>query len=810
MRFSVRWLKNYLKTDVPLERLLEALVTCGLEVEEVIDLGLVSGKLVVGKILKIDPIEGADKIRVCSVMADDPNPLTIVCGGQNIKEGDIVPVARFGMKFPDGFELKPRKIMGIDGQGMLCSTKELGIADDAEGIWILPDDTPVAEPFDAVVEISITPNRPDALSIIGVARDLAARLAVMEGKKVPLTPPNLSVKESGERTDAVARVTVEARRECPRYTARVVRGVKVGPSPRWMQVVLESAGLRPINNIVDITNYVLLELGHPLHAFDLARVAGKHIVVRLAKEGEKIQTLDEETLVLQNTDLLICDGEKPVALAGIMGGANSEISGDTTDVLLECAYFHPPVIRKTSKRLDKSTDSSYRFERGTDPKGLAASINRAAQLIADLAGGTVLRGIIDIVGPIPEKEPISLRVERTNQVLGLNLSGREITDALTPLGFEVHRTDGKVMQIQPPSFRPDVTMEVDLIEELARIIGYEKIPMQRFELPVVHTPVGALDRVRTALAQASVAQGLHQAVNFSFISEGGNALVKMDDGHQIRVLNPISSDMGVMRRSLLPSLLQNVIHNFNHGVEEVGLFELGHTYAFEEAQPPAEGEVDPKSLVPPAKETPVFAAVLAGGGKPNWKEPAREADFFQIKGLCEYLLSVLGAGKIVVDSDVEVGFLHPGRRARFLVKGKPVAIFGEIHPAVLKELDIRKRVCYLEIQLDNPGILQPQLPRCQEVGRFPAMTRDIALVVDKETRSLDIERTIRKAGGNLLTTVRLFDVYEGSHVEEGCKSLAWSLTFRAPDRTLKDSEVTELHEKIVDRLSKEHGATLRT
>lgn len=808
MRFSVRWLKQYLKTDVSLDRLLEALVTCGLEVEEVIDLGLVSGKLVVGKILKIEPIEGADKIRVCSVMADEANPLTIVCGAHNIKEGDIVPVARFGMKFPDGFELKPRKIMGIDGQGMLCSQKELGIADDADGIWILPEDTPVAEPFDAVVEISITPNRPDALSILGVARDLAARLAVMEKKKVPLTPPNLTVKEEGDRTEAVAKVTVEARQACPRYTARVVRGVKVGPSPKWMQVVLESAGLRPINNIVDVTNYVLLELGHPLHAFDLNRVAGRHIIVRHAREGEKIQTLDEETLKLQSSDLLICDGEKPVALAGIMGGANSEISEETTDVLLECAYFHPPVIRKTSKRLDKSTDSSYRFERGTDPKGLAASINRAAQLIQELGGGMILRGIIDIVGPIPEKEPITLRVERANQVLGLQLSGREITDALTPLGFEIHRTDGKVMQIQPPSFRPDVSLEVDIIEELARITGYDRIPMQRFEIPVSHTPVAPLDHVRGRLAQAAVSQGLHQAVNFSFISEGGNALAGLADGHQVRVLNPINSDMGVMRRSLLPSLLQNVVHNFNHGVEEVGLFEVGHTYAFLDADAPEEPEEE-KSLVPPAEETPIFAAVLAGGAKPNWKDPVKESDFFQIKGLCEYLLGSLGVGKIVVDDDVEAGFLHPGRRARFLVKGKPVATFGEIHPAVLKELDIRKRVCYLEIPLNNPEVLQNQPVKCQEVGRFPAMTRDIALVVDRATRALDIERTIRKTGGNLLTTVRLFDVYEGSHVEEGRKSLAWSLTFRAPDRTLKEAEVTELHEKILDRLKSDHGAVLR-
>lgn len=808
MRFSVRWLKNYLKTDASLEQILDALVTCGLEVEEVIDLGMVSGKLVTGEILRIDAIAGADKIRLCTVMADDKEPLRIVCGADNIKEGDIVPVARFGMKFPGGFELKPRKIKGIEGQGMLCSTKELGIADDADGIWILPPGTPVAEPYDAAVEISITPNRPDALSIVGVARDLAARLSVTTGRKVSLQPPPLTMNESGDRVDSIARVTVEARRACPRYTARVVKGVKVGPSPRWMQVVLETAGLRPINNIVDITNYVLLELGHPLHAFDLDRVAGRHIIVRQARDGERITTLDEQTLTLVPEDLLICDAEKPVALAGVMGGGNSEISGTTTDVLLECAYFHPPVIRKTSKRHDKSTDSSYRFERGTDPKGLTGPLNRAAQLIAELAGGTVLRGVIDVVGPVPDKEPISLRVERVNQVLGLSLAGREITDALTPLGFEVLRTDGRVMLIQPPSFRPDVSMEVDIIEELARILGYERIAEEKLELPGTVSLVSPLDQARARLAEASVAQGLHQAVNFSFIPEGGNALAGLADGHQVRVVNPITSDMGVMRRSLLPSLLQNVAHNLNHGVEEVALFEIGHTYKFTEAEKPAE-EPDPRTLELPAEETPVYGAVLSGGVKPNWKEPVREADFFRIKGLAEYLLAVVGANKVVVDSNVECGFLHPGRKARFLVKGKPVALFGEIHPALLKELDIRKRVCYLEIPLDVPELLQPKAPRCQPVGRYPAVARDIALVVEEHVKAMELERTIRKTGGELLTSVRLFDLYEGPNIDQGRKSLAFALTFRSPERTLKEAEVNEVFDKIVDRLARDHGAALR-
>lgn len=807
MRFSVRWLRNYLKTDAPLDAIIEALYGCGLEVEQVLDIGARSGRIVTARIDRIEAIPGADKIRLCIVQADEPEPLKIVCGAHNIAEGDIVPLARFGFTFPDGTVLKPRKIMGIEGQGMLCSPREIGVSDEASGIWILPPDTPVGQPYDALIEISITPNRPDALSIVGVARDLAARLGVATGRRHTVTLPDLSVTEGTDRTDAAARVTVEARAACPRYAARVIRNVRIGPSPRWMQIVLEAAGLRPINNVVDVTNYVLLELGHPLHAFDLDRLAGRQIVVRHPRPGEKITTLDGAENELTPEDLLICDAEKPVALAGIMGGANSEISEGTTNVLLESAYFNPATIRRTSKRLDKSTDASYRFERGADPKGVVAALNRAAQLIGELAGGTVLRGHIDVVATLPEKEPILLRLDRVNALLGLSLSGREVTDALTPLGFEILRTDGKVMSIGVPSWRHDVSLDVDLVEELARIIGYDRIAETRLSMPSVYTPVAALDRARTALVGAAVARGLHQAINFSFINPAGNELVgRAGDGREIRILNPITSDMGVMRRSLLPGLLGNVAHNFNHGVEEVALFEVGHTYEFADAEASPR---DDKAPTPPAVESPVFAAILAGGTKPSWKEAEREADFFAAKGLLEYLLAALGITRHITEPATDITWLHPGRSARLVVKGAPVAIVGEIHPSVLRQLDIKKKVCYLEIPLAGVVVEGESAFKYTDIGRFPAVTRDVALVVDRAVASADLERTIRKAGRELLRDVRLFDVYEGDRIEAGRKSLAYTLTFRALDRTLKDAEVNEAQERILAALTSNHGAQLR-
>lgn len=805
MKFTLRWLRQYLQTEVPAPKVLEALTMCGLEVESVLDLGMISGNLVVGEILAIEPIAGAEKIRLTTIKADRETPLKIVCGAQNIQVGDKVPVAKFGMKFPDGFELKPRKIMGIDGEGMLCSAKELGIAEDADGIWLLPPEAPVGEPWDAVIEINVTPNRPDALSVVGVARDLAAKLTATKAGEAKLRQPDFHVDEENDRTEASTKVTVLAKEDCPRYTARIVRDVTVGPSPRWMQVILESCGLRPVNNIVDITNFVMLELGHPLHAFDLEHLSGAQIVVRLATPGETIETLDGQKAKLEPTDLLICDAQKPVAIAGIMGGANSEIGEHTKHVLLEAAYFRPATIRATRRRLGKSTDASYRFERGTDPKRLTSALNRAAQLLDQHAGGRTLRGVIDVVGSLELADPIVVRLAKLNRALGLELSGREVMEILTPLGFEVLRSDREEMQVAVPTFRPDVSIEADIVEEVARIVGYDRVPEIPLNVRSEYRPAAAIDEARRKLGQGAVGLGFCEAINFSFVSEGANAFVGAADEHQVKLVNPLLQEYGVMRRSMLPSLLQNVVHNLNHGVEEVALFELGATYAFAD-----ETVRTGHDLEPPAVETPYFAAVLAGSVQRNWREKEVEPDFFVVRGHVEQLLAGLGLTKLVVESAPNLGWLHPGRAARFLVKGQPVATFGEVHPALLKQLGIKVRVCYAEIPLTGPVVDRMAPEKHRDLPRFPAVGRDIALVVPKHVRSLEIERTIRKAGKDLVSSVRLFDVYEGERIEQGKKSLAYALTYRAADRTLKEAEVAEVHGAILEKLSTELSAVLRS
>lgn len=803
MRVSLRWLSQYLQTDLKPGELLDAITTAGHEVEETIDLGALSGNLVVGEILKIEKVPDADKIQLVEVMADGKSPLSIVCGASNIRVGQRVPVAKFGMRFPNGDVLKPRKIRGLESQGMLCSAKELGVAEDAAGIWILAEDTPLAEPVDLLATIKVTPNRPDILSLIGLARDLAAK----SGGK--LRVPAVKVAESANRVDALARVSVEAREDCPRYAARVIENVTVGPSPRWMQAALEAAGLRPINNIVDVTNYVLLEMGHPLHAFDLEKVSGRHVVVRLAKPGETIELLDGKTVELQPTDLCICDASRPIALAGIMGGANSEIAEGTRTVLLESAYFRPQTIRKTARRLDKKTDASYRFERGTDAHRLTVAMNRAAQLIAELSGGTVAKGHIDVAGRLPDLPRVNLRLARVKELLGYSLSGREVADIFTALGFEVLRGDRDEIQVEVPSHRVDVAIEEDLIEEIARIVGYGRIPE---ELPAALTGIRAADPLEQAMAavrEAAVAAGLCETINFSFVSEGANAMMGLGDSAQVRLKNPIEKERPVLRRSLVPTLLENLVENLNQGVEDVRLFELGRTYAWPAGRT-ADEVADPRDMEPAATEVPVLGVLLAGGGKRSWREPASEYAFHDIKGIAETMLEALSVSRFVVDTLAGEGVYHPGRSATILVKGQPAATLGELHPAILRELGIKKRVYALELPLTGALLEQRASRRFSELPRFPASTRDLAVVVPKAARALDIERTIRKAGKELLASVSVFDVYEGPQVGDDKRSVAFSLVFRSPERTLQDAEVAAAMDAIMAAVKDQHGATVRS
>ncbi|MGF1573812.1 MAG: phenylalanine--tRNA ligase subunit beta [Sumerlaeia bacterium] len=804
MRFNWRWLNDYLKTDLQYSELLEAITMCGHEVEDEVDLGMGSRRIVFGEIKSLVKHPDADALSLCTVQGDQVEPYQIVCGAKNIAVGDRVPLALIDAVLPDGFKLKPTKIRGIESLGMMCSAKELGLGDDHEGIWLQPENSPVGEPFDALIEIKITPNRPDALSLVGLARDLAVKV------KGSLKLPEVKFSELEEKVDTKARITVEAKADCPRYSARVIRNVKVQQSPLWLRRRLESAGIRPINNIVDVTNYVMMEFGHPLHAFDLNTLKNKHVVVRNAKPGESMTLLDDSTVQLEPTDLVISDEEKAIALAGIMGGANSVITESTTDVLLEAAYFTPSTIRRTAKRIGRSTDASYRFERGTDYEKLLTSLHRAAQLIAEFSEGQIYKGHIDVVGKLPARDSIVLSIARLNTLLGLKLTGREISDYLTKLGFEITNAAEGMMNVIPPSHRPDVHGAADLAEEVGRIHGFEKIPSTVPPMrnkAEVQTP---LQKLQALLEDELTALGYNQAINFAFVSPEDNQAAGFEqDGREIKVLNPLVSEQSVMRRSLVTSLIHSVQYNLNQSAADVRLFEIGRTYEWKSEEPFA--EPPSHSLEQHTTERATLCAALSGVRSGNWHTPPRPYDFYDIKALGESIIKALGLTKTMVEAMTDHPFYHPGRAAALLKKGQRILWFGELHPAFARKVGVKKRIFLLECPLEGAVLESVEDPQYKEIPRTPAGKRDLAVVVGHDMTAMQLERTIKSAAGQLLESVDVFDVYVGDKIPAGTKSLAFALCFRDPnpDATLKDDQVNSAMDAIVAQLEKKHGAKLR-
>jgi phenylalanyl-tRNA synthetase beta chain len=790
MRISFRWLQQYLGVRAPVEEVMQALTMGGIEVERYLDLGYPSKGIVIGKMLEIKKHPSADNLVLCSVDTGAGEPLRIVCGARNMREGDKVPVAVHGARLPNGQTIRRTRIRGEESQGMLCSGAELEWNGDASGILILPEEFPVGEPFDCLLEVKVTPNRPDCLSVYGIARDLAA----IFGKKV--SPPTPRFRESLERIEEMAKVTVRAKEACPRYAARVVRDVRIQPSPLWLQRALESAGLRPINNVVDVTNYVLLELGHPLHAFDLDKIASHHVIVRKAKDGEVIETLDGSQLKLTSADLLITDPAKPIALAGIMGGQNTEVSDSTINVLIECAYFDPVTIRRTSKRLDKQTDSSYRFERGTDRENLLLPLNRATQLIAELAGGQVAKGSIDVAQTLHPRDPIVVNIRRVNKVLGLDLSGSEIADKLVRLGFEIRSSDREQMRVAVPSYRVDVEEEIDLIEEVARIYGYDKIPETLPYAPARPREVSTREQVETALRNLLVSVGFCEVINYSFVGKDQVSSLGLPVEECITVLNPLSQEQSIMRGSLLPGIISSVQFNLNHGVSDIRIFEIGSTYAR------AEGETK-------SREDLWLAVCMCGALLDHWSMPRRECDFYDIKGIAERISQQFGIAKYSIEPANDVHYLHPGRSARFVLDGVTMCHFGELNPVLQAKLDLRERIYLLEMNVEQALPLMDLSRTFKEIPRFPSVVRDLAIIVDEAVSAGDIERAIYEAAKGALEDLRLFDLYKGEQVPQGKKSLAYSLTYRATDRTLTDDEVNHCQEAVVRCLQEKFGATLR-
>ncbi len=799
MRVSLNWLKEFVPTNLTPAELSGRLTMAGVEVEAIDEIRPDFEGVVVGKVLEIKSHPNADKLVLCEVDVGRPSSLRIVCGARNMSEGDKVPVALVGARLKDGTRVKKTKIRGESSEGMMCSERELGISEDHSGIMILPAEAPLGKSLDetfglsdVVLELGVTPNRSDCLSVFGVAREVAA----ITGGGATLG--DVRAAENEHDTASLTSVTIDDEVGCPRYAARVVSGVTIGPSPAWIQQRLAKAGLRPLNNVVDVTNYVLMELGHPLHAFDYNKLEENRIVVRRARSGESIVTLDGTSRELSEHMLVIADAEKPVAIAGIMGGANSEVTELTNTVLIESAYFDPATIRKTSKSLGLSTEASYRFERGADPEMAPVALDRAASLMAELCGGRVARGLVD---EYPRKfafPEIPLRFARMKRILGIEAPPDIAVSILQSLGFERLTSDSETVLVKVPSYRPDITAEIDLIEEVARIYGYEKIeasyPSDTTVMERGIEPPSLESQCKAILKSC----GFTEIIAYSFGSPKDMADVQPNGGMlPIRMKNPLSEDASVLRTTLVPGILHTVQTNVKIGNKDLKVFETGKIYL-----PDKEHEL-------PDERTYVCAAATGLPSPINWKHESKEVDFFDTKGVAETLLQTLGCARVETRKATHPGF-HPGICADLLVDGNVIGKTGEIHPDILHKYELAQKVYLFEF---DASLLESQgasSRRYEKPSRFPFSDRDMAIVVHQDVEASAIHSAIVQAAGPLLKHVVLFDLYRGEQIGENMKSLAFTLRFQSDERTLTDEEITNEFNRIVGALEESFDAKLRS
>lgn len=802
MIFTLSWLKEYVDFDMSPEELAHRLTMGGLEVEAVEYQGKGLDNIVTAEILEMKPHPGADKLTLC-VVTDGEKNYDIVCGATNMKAGDKVALAKIGAhlppgpKFPEGLKIKKAKIRGEVSEGMLCAENEIGIGQESDGILILPRATKVGSSLieelsldDVVFEIGITPNRPDCLSLTGVAREVATL------SETVVKYPDLSVQERGDEITGLAKVELLDSEKCPRYSCRVIKGVKIAPSPKWLKTRLESSDIRSINNVVDVTNYVLLELGQPLHAFDYNLLSEHKIIVRAAAKGETIETLDGVERKLTEEDLLICDAEKPVALAGVMGGATTEVSDGTTDLLLESAYFDPVTVRKTSKSTGLRSESSYRFERGVDPNGIVNALDRASELIRELAGGEVAKGRIDEYPNPIEPGQVSLSLERLNRFLGTKIDEKEISRLMEALGLTHLETKAGEMTFLVPTYRVDITREIDLIEEIARLHGYENIPTTLPSVVMKTQRSSSGEKVKQRFKSILVSRGYFEVINYSF--DDPEVLTLFEKHDTLNILNPLTTESSAMRTSLLPGLIRNAVLNLNHQAQDIKLFEIGKSYY------PEGGNSLPKEI------NKIAGAASGRRGTEYWEK--EEVDFFDLKSVLESAFESLSIQKDTkFQSTHNYGFLHPGKSAVITIGGKDAGYIGELHPDLRDEIDISKRLYVFEIDLDIiSSASKASRTTFTALPKFPSVRRDIALIVDAQTPANGILDEIEKSGSNLIEDAKVFDVFTGEPVGEGKKSVAVSLQMRAADKTLTEEEINKAQEKTVKNLELALGAQLRT
>lgn len=796
MLISLKWLKDYVEVKEDINDLEHALTMIGQEVEAIEIQGEYLENVVVGQVVEYDRHPDAEKLSLLKVDAGEEELLQIICGAPNHKKGDKVIVAKIGAVLPGDFKIKKSKIRGVESQGMLCSEKELGLGESHEGIIILPSEavigTPAKEYFeldDIVFELEITPNRPDCLSHIGIAREVAAYY------KRKIKYPQAAFSTVSDRTENQVKVFIEDKERCKRYTTRLIRNVSVKESPKWLQTRLRAVGLRPINNIVDITNYVLMEYNQPMHAFDFSKISGDEIIIREAKDGEKILTLDDEERELNNKELVIADSVKAIAIAGVMGGANTQVDENTTDVLLEVAYFEPTNIRKTSKNLGLSSDSSYRFERGVDIENNIAVINRATALIKELAGGDVLEGMVDKYIEKFDKKEVSLTLDKLNKFIGKNLTIDEVGSILTNLNFELVSNNDGCLTVSAPSYRLDIERTADLYEEVIRMYGFEniedKLPESSVKSGNIYEEIERVDKMKKVLVNL----GLQEVINYSFFHEDALDILNSDKEDIVRIKNPITEDFAIMRTSLVYSLLSNIRDNFNRNIFDLNLFEVSRVFTKGE-----EGLANEK-----------VKAIIALAGKNDkdvWDVKPKSYDFFDLKGYVESFLEAMGLKNYQLKR-TENTIFHPGRAADIMVGRDLIGTFGEIHPDVAEKMDIDKERVYVA-EIDTVSMMKYARTKIKYKGisKYPAVQRDLAIVVDKDILVGNMTQEIKKSS-KLIEKVELFDIYEGEKVGDNKKSVAVNIVMRSDSDTLKEEEVNKTVEKILSVVSKKYGGEIR-
>ncbi|GAB2799899.1 phenylalanine--tRNA ligase subunit beta [Halomonas shantousis] len=794
MKFSETWLREWVSPELSTQALADQITMAGLEVDSIEPVaGLFSG-VVVAEVLAKQPHPDADKLNVCQVDDGSGETVQVVCGAPNVSVGQKVPFARVGAVLPEDFKIKRAKLRGVESRGMICSASELGLEEGkSEGILILPPQAPSGEDFrhwmaldDHAIEVDLTPNRGDCLSLKGLAREVGVL------NRLPLKNAGTAAVPAEHEVNFPVRV--EAPDQCPRYVGRVIRGVDPqAQTPIWMVERLRRSGVRSIDPIVDVTNYVMLELGQPMHAFDLACLEGA-VIVRPARPGEQLTLLDGQKVALHEDTLVIADERGPLAIAGVMGGENSGVSAKARDIFLESAFFTPLAVAGQARRYGLHTDASHRFERGVDPALTLDAIERATGLLMEIVGGSP-GPLIEVASPdhLPHERRVRLRASRLEQALGLSLPDTEVVEILQRLGMYVEVESEVAWRVTVPSWRFDIAIEEDLIEELARIYGYNRLPVRRPKASLSLRADGEIQQPLARLRRHMVARGYQEAISYSFVAPDLHKLLS-PDAISPTLANPISSDMSMMRASLFPGLVKALMHNLNRQQTRVRLFETGLVFR---------GDLDH------LEQEPMIGGLICGSRDPEgWSARRDKVDFFDLKGDVESLLALSGASDQWRFSPEQHPALHPGQTARLMHRDAPVGWLGALHPGVRAELGIKVEVFVFEVSL--AAVSEGELPRFLPLSRYPEVRRDLALVLREEVPVQAVLDAVRGEAGDWLTDLRLFDVYQGTGVPEGYKSLAMGLTWQHPSRTLNDEEINQLIEAIVNEAQRRFEAVLRS